>query len=99
MCFKLAQGKFPAGQLLLVKIPSIKWYFSRVSRLSNVFSKDQKYVITEKDFWTLLAVSVVKIDHFWGSILTETDGLAPKILLSEEVPVLVVFPLGKKKEY
>lgn len=64
-----------------------------------MFSKDQKYAITEKDFWTLLAVSVVKIDHFWGSILTETDGLAPKILLSEEVPVLVVFPLGKEKEY
>lgn len=93
MCFKLAQGKFPAAQLLLVKIPSIKWYFSWVSRLSNVFSIEQKYVITEKDFWTFLAVSVAKIDNFWGSILTETDGLGPKILLSEEVTVLAVSPL------
>lgn len=97
MRFKLAQGKFPAGQLLLVKIPSIKWCFSRVSRLPNVFSKDQKYIITGKDFRTLLSINVVKIDHFLGSILTETDGLAPKILLSEEVPVLV-FSLGKKKK-
>lgn len=64
MSFKLAQGKFPAGQLLLAKISSIKWYSTRVNWLVNVFSKDEKYIITEKDFWTFLAVNIAKMDVF-----------------------------------
>lgn len=65
MCFRLAQGKFPAGQLQLAKISSIKWYSTGVNWLVNVFSKDEKYIITEKDSWTLLAVNVAKMDIFW----------------------------------
>lgn len=98
MSFKLAQGKFPAGQLLLAKISSIKWYSTRVNWLVNVFSKDEKYIITEKDFWTFLAVNIAKMDGFCLAHKHKQMGWHPRSNYQKRFQYLLSFHLERKKK-